>query len=155
MNASARTLSTVIPDLVERIRHLPEVEVGYPADVVGEEFALIAAATVYGTSTTPPRPVLHEGWAEAAPAVALIAAERLAPALLIGASGADEDAALRAIGEVVRRSVLRVLEHGTRLAPLSPSSIRRKGGEARPLVDPAGEDRFRTRLTVRLRQRRR
>ena len=149
-------LEEVVPSLLDAIAHLPEVEVGYPADVVGDEWAGIVAATELGDDDRDPRPFLEAGEAEAQHDVDRAGAQ-LADAL--GGTGdgsadvAAATAALEAVGAAVAEGVRRVLDQGTELAPLRPSTVAAKGGERRPLVDPEGADRFRTLLTVRLRPR--
>lgn len=146
-------LEGVVPALLAAIADLPEVEVGYPADVVGEEWAAIVARTELGDDHLEPRPFLEEGEEDAARDLAAAGA-RLAAALGDGDAAAAV-AALEEAGAATAAGVLRVLDAGTALAPIKPATIAAKGGERRPLVDPDGADRFRKLLTVRLRHRHR
>ena len=137
-----------LDDYIARLRRtvasVPGWEVGYPESAVGPEFAAIVRETVLGSrdGSRPPRPLLDVAAARVGP---------IGPAYAAAVAAGDVEGAAReaeAFALRLRDAVLAVLEEGA-LPPLAPGTTARKGGESRPLVDPAGADRFRKLLTAR------
>lgn len=130
--------------LQRTVAALPGWEVGYPEDVVGEDFAEIVRETILGSrdGSRPPRPLIDVARARLGP---------IGPEYAAAVAAGDAERAKRIVAAYARRlrdEIERVLEAGA-LPELAPGTIEAKGGEARPLVDPAGADRFRRLLTVR------
>ena len=130
-------------DLKARVEALPAWEVGYPEDVVGEEFAEIVRINFFGTrdGRIPPRPLLEEAYE-----IARADIERIdLLSETIAGRGAQ---AMRARAKLLEAAVRKILNNGVPLEANAPSTVTAKG-DNRPLRDPRGKDRFLTELVAR------
>lgn len=131
-------------DRLRRAKPL-EVEVGYPADVVGD-FVNVVRINFLGSADgahPPARPLLDEAWAQVKGQIA-----DLGIGLAYLESEAAGKARLEEAGRILEAKVREILEART-LQENAPATVARKGVNA-PLRTPGGDDRFMRLLTRRL-----